>query len=170
MSTTKTRSIDFANGMDKGEVIAKYLPAFKEAFDRLKPEGRDFVYNDDFLGQIEGLAGTEDESRAIYWLQSGRRIEAHFERVDEALANGWVDYEGLTESERAKRPESVLLVGRGWESNIVGGSTEWIEIPQGRIVLEPRTGNPKGVLPKGKRTYGEEVGLRRLLVKVSGKA
>ena len=168
MSTTKTRSIDFANGKTKPEVVAEFLPAFKEAFDRLKPPTRDFVYNDDFLGEIEGLAGTEDESRAIYWLQNARRMEVHFKRVDEALNDGWVDYEDLSEADRAKRPESVLLVGQGENSNFVGGSTEWIEIPSGRIVLHPKTGEPHGILPKGKRTYGKEVGMRRLLVKVAG--
>ena len=65
MSTTKTRSIDFANGMTKKEVIAEYLPAFKAAFDRLKPSTRDFVYHDDFLGEIEGLAGTDDEMGSL---------------------------------------------------------------------------------------------------------
>ena len=168
MSTTKTRSIDFANNMTKKEVIAEYLPAFKAAFDRLKPSTRDFVYNDDFLGEIEGLAGTEDESRAIYWLQNARRQEVHFKRVDAALEEGWVDYEDLSESDREKRPESVLLVGRGEDSNVVGGSTEWIEIPSGRIVLDPETGEPTGILPKGKRTFGTRIEDRRLLVKPAG--
>ena len=169
MSDTKTKrcSIDFANGLTEDEVVDKYLPAFKEAFDRLKPEGRDFVYNDDFLGQIEGIAGTDDESRAIYWLQCARRLEDHFKKVDQALENGFRDYEDLTEDERTKRPESVLLVGRGKGTSFVGGSTEWIAIPQGRIVLDPETGEPSGVLPKGKRIYGQKVGERRLLVKVT---
>ncbi|MBN8867997.1 MAG: hypothetical protein J0H98_10630 [Solirubrobacterales bacterium] len=162
---TKRDGIRFANALTEDEVIDKYLPSFKEAFERLRKPGHDMVYNHDLLGQVEGLAGTPDESRAIYWLQCARRIEAHFERVDNALENGWVDYGTLPEDMKETRPESVLLVGRGKDSNVVGGSTEWIEIPKGRIVLDPETAEPTGVLPKGKRVYGAEIGCRRLLVK-----
>lgn len=178
MSNTETKksSIDFANGKTEDEVIAAYLPAFTNAFDRLKPPGRSFVYNDDLLGQVEGIAGTEDESRAIYWLQTARRIKEHEKRVEAALNDGWVEAEALSESDRKRRPESVLVVGRGRvhdykdpsgnRTTVIGASTEWIEIPGGRIIYDQATGTPTGVLPKRKQKYGTAVTYRRVLVKL----
>lgn len=177
MSTTKKRgSIRLANGKTEDEVIAEYLSAFTEAYERiLKPE-RGFVYNDDLLGQVEGLAGTEGESRAIYWLQNARSAKVHGERIEAALNEGWVEAETLSDADRAKRPESVLIVGRGRVSDhrapngvrttVIGASTEWIEIPEGRIVYDHASGQPTGVLPKGARTRGTPVTHRRVLVKL----
>lgn len=151
MNTTETLVLT-GKKWDKEEVRP-----FLDRFSELRDEG--LSYNDDFRGKIPGVAGSPDEDRAIYLLQGLWKIEREKERIRAALADGFRPVEQGEPGGR-KRFASILTYR---PEHYVGGTGLICEYEDARLVFD-EDGNPRMVLPKGKRSHGFEAGNGRTVL------
>lgn len=143
----------FNRDYDNLEQVAQYLPRFLEVLAEIEAAGR-YRYNDLFKGRIPGIEGP-DEDTAIYLLQGLERKRRQDARVAALLADG---YDFVEQPADRQRFSAVALV----PVRRMGG--EFKEYADVRVTLDAY-GRPWGLLPKGARTRGVQIGDRRILAK-----
>lgn len=137
---------------DYGQV-EQFVPAFMARLREIEAAGQ-YRYNDSFKGHIPGIEGP-DEDTAIYLLQGLERRNRQDEKVAALLAAG---YEHASTLDGTTKFERVVL----YPTREMGG--EWAEYQDARLVPY-ESGEPRAILPKGKRTHGHLVNGRAVLVK-----
>jgi hypothetical protein len=148
-----THTWQFNRNYDDLSQVEPFLPAFLAV--HAEVAHGDLAYNDDFKGRIPGIEGP-DENRAIYMLQTLKSVNELNAQVEQYLADGGARIETLSETTKF-----ASVVRYGWYM----GGTGWHEWQDARIVPDERTGTPKYVLPKGKRTHGHLIDGGRILAK-----
>jgi hypothetical protein len=135
---------------DYGQV-AEFLPAFLERHAAILAAGQ-YPYNDSFKGHIPGIAGPGEDT-AIYLLQG---LKSHNEQQAREAALVAQGYEYVASVTGVQRYAHICLcpVGR------MGG--DWSEFQDARLIGHA-DGEPRAVIPKGKRTNGNLVSGRRVL-------
>ncbi len=121
--------------------------------------GSDFAYDADFEGRIEGVAGSPDETTAIYLLQGLHRERQKEAREQALLAEGYerVERAGYAEpidgqhDRKSERFASVATLHEGWRTF------------EGARLIIGSDGAIRGILPKGKRTSGIAAGPKVLV-------
>lgn len=136
-------AFDF-NGDYKDASQVKHLyDEYCVVFERVRRGDRDFAYNDDFKGEIYGLAGADskNEDTAIYLLQGLRGTVRGAERVAALRGEGFMRIESMPDGQH-----------RFDEIAIVDCFDSIKRYPSSRLIVED--GRVRGVLPKGRRTRG----------------
>lgn len=139
------------------EEVRPFLARYSE----LREEG--VFYNADFKGRIPGLEDSPDEDRAIYLLSTLWSIEREKARIRKALADGYRPVAEVwtpTKAGDRKRFASIITYKPGYYS---GGTGLICEYEDARLVVD-EDGNPRMVLPKGKRSHGFEAGAGRTVL------
>lgn len=143
----------FNKDYDDFSQVDPFLPAFTARLEALQADGK-YPYNDSFKGHVPGIEGPSEDS-AIYMLQGLVDRNRDAARLEALLGAG---YERLETLEAMTRYAHIVL----YPKNRMNGS--WSEFADARLVPYP-SGEPKGVIPKGKRTHGALVMGRGVLVK-----
>lgn len=137
--TAATFTLDRAREWDR-EQVRPYFDAYAAVRLDLNASPDGLVYDADLVGRINGIAGSPDESRAIYMLQGLWRIEREAERVALMLAQG---YREIQPPDVPTRYERIVLYHQG---RYVGGTGSFTKYCDARIAADPAR-----VIPKGKR-------------------
>jgi hypothetical protein len=143
----------FNGDWDDLEQVAAHLDAYTRLRQEMTDAGK-CPYNDNFLGQIPGIAGP-DESRAIYLLSGLLAAREQQAKVERLLSEG---YEHVTTGDPG-HPYAVVVF---YPTRQMGG--RWQQWAGARLVCDD-DGEIRGVLPKGKRTRGHLRHDRAVLVK-----
>lgn len=109
------------------EQVRPYFAAYTEARERLVAPGK-IAYNDMFVGEIPGIAGSADEDRGIYLLQQMHRLDALAGKVAAFIEEGG---KPISEFDLDGKVLRGTLARHGW---YVGG-TGWEVMEDVRVTL-----------------------------------
>lgn len=118
------------------EQVRAFMPAYRARYHELLAGGR-YPYNDDFRGYLGIEADQRNEDSAIYLCQVWRRRDELAEKVERALADGFVPVEAVTEPLKC-----AAVIYYGFEMHD-SGYKEWHDVKlapglTGLAVMRPR--------------------------------
>lgn len=138
---TKPARFVFNKDHKDTEQVRPYFADYMRLYEALVEKGH-YPYNDSFWGQIPGLAGSPDEERGIYLLQTLRSLEDMRQR-----AATFKD-EGGCEVTSSTWPAGIecrgTLARYGWY--ITG--TGWEVLDDVRVKIDEKTGDVMFKLPR----------------------
>lgn len=146
----ETQPFKFNRDYKDRDQVLPYWDGYLSALEMIDPgsvrrdAGRT-IYDDEFIGKVPGLAGSDDEQTGVYMLRNLDSIRRMMAEVEAFKARGAVEITSMEPGQVIKCAETLCW---GW---YVGG-TGIQHLTDVRVV--ERHGKPYAAIPKGKRTNG----------------
>jgi hypothetical protein len=132
--------------------VEQFLPAFLARHAEIVAAGQ-YPYNDSFKGHLPGLEDSPSQDSAIYMLQGLKDRNEQDAREAALVAQG---YEYVASVTGVQRFAHICLCPTGRMNG------DWAEFREARLIGYD-SGEPRAIIPKGKRTHGALISGRRVL-------